>query len=186
MASYSEFLPGQEVSFRTDRYTYPNDEDVRFTIRTKFVDTEKFKPQITLLRPTGETVHLDPAPVEGDPGLYRITYRPEEEGEFRADLNDLTGNRTADQARFTVYTDVVETRFVASDRDLLRRIADTTGGALIALDDLSSLPDRITAFESLTKEDLKPIDIWDRWYVYAALLALFALEWFTRRRAGLV
>jgi hypothetical protein len=186
LVSESDFLPGQEVSFRTDRYTYTLEEDIRFTVRTKFVDETAFKPQITVKGPEGDPLVLEPTPVEDDPGLYRVVYRPEAEGEFMAELNDLVGERDPDTVRFTVYTDAVETRFVASDRETLRYIAETTGGKLLGIDELGEIPGLVAEFERLTKADVNPVDVWDRWPVFAVLISLFGLEWFTRRRWGLV
>ncbi|HKS38280.1 MAG TPA: hypothetical protein VJW76_13880, partial [Verrucomicrobiae bacterium] len=91
-----------------------------------------------------------------------------------------------DTARFTVYSDSVETRLVATDRELLAQIGRITGGGEIPLAGLKELPNRIRQFEELSRDKLKARDIWDRLSVFSLLAGLLAVEWFARRRLGLV
>jgi hypothetical protein len=101
-------------------------------------------------------------------------------------LANNVGQPRVDTARFTVYSDSVETRLVAADRELLAQIARGTGGGEIALTDLKELPRRVRQFEELSREKLKARDIWDRLPVFSLLVGLLALEWFLRRRWGLI
>jgi hypothetical protein len=75
---------------------------------------------------------------------------------------------------------------VASDPELLEQISEVTGGETLALEDLGSLPERVREFERLSQEKSKPRDAWDTMQVFAVLMGLLALEWFARRRTGLV
>ena len=51
---------------------------------------------------------------------------------------------------------------------------------------LKELPKRVRQFEELSREKLKAQDIWDRLSVFSLLAGLLAVEWFLRRRLGLV
>jgi hypothetical protein len=189
LVSDSDFLPGQEVSFRTDRYTYDLGDAVHLTVRTKFVDAQTFAPVAFLKTPSGKDVSI---PLEEDPqspGAYTAQYQPEEEGEFIATLkNTALESNVAPQeaAPFTVYSDNAETRLVSADPVLMEDIARTTGGDIIALDQLDTLPEKLHAFERQSLSDTKLVDVWDKLGVFAALLAFLAVEWFARRRSGLV
>lgn len=189
LVSDSDFLPGQEVSFRSDRYTYDLGETVQLIARTKFVDTQMFSPAAMVKTSTGREVSL---PMEADPqspGLYTARYLPEDEGEFLATLRDATpeSRMSLDEtAPFTVYSDNAETRFVSADKTLMEDIARTTGAEVLSLDQLGALPDRVRAFERQTSTDTKYIDIWDRLGVFAVLVSFLTIEWFVRRRSGLV
>lgn len=88
--------------------------------------------------------------------------------------------------RFTVYADSLETRYVASNRPLMAQIAESSGGEELSLDRWNELPRLVTDFELSTRQETKPEDAWDTRSFFFALMALLALEWFVRRRAGLV
>ena len=96
------------------------------------------------------------------------------------------GQPRQDTTRFTVYSDSVETRLVAADRELLAQVARITGGSEIPLTDLKELPGRVRQFEQISRDKLKARDIWDRLPVFSLLVGLLAMEWFLRRRVGLV
>jgi len=185
----SDFLPGQDISFRTDRYAYNLGEKVRFVIRAKHVLPAQYQPQITVKPLDGEPVKLIPARQEHDSEremIYTAFHTPESEGEFEAVLTNNMGQPREDTARFTVYSDSVETRLVAADRDLLAQAGRITGGGEIPLAGLKELPSRVRQFEELSRDKLKPRDIWDRLAVFSLLAGLLAVEWFARRRLGLV
>ena len=189
LVSDSDFLPGQEISFRTDRYTYDVGETVQLIVRTKFMDAKSIAPAAVVTSPSGKEVTV---PLEADaqtPGTYSGRYLPDEQGEFAAALHYTAANLdapTKETAAFTVYSDSVETRFVSADRALMQDIARTTGGETLTLDQLDTLPEKVRAFELQAKPGTRFADVWDSLDVFAALLGLLAVEWFVRRRLGLV
>ena len=67
---------------------------------------------------------------------------------------------------------------------MLSLLSQTTGGESLELGQLDALPERVEVFEKLAKECVKPEDIWDRSWVYAALIAMLGIEWLLRRIAG--
>lgn len=187
LVSESEFLPGQEVSFRTDRYTYDLDESVQLNLRTKFVDTQSLKPVAIIKTPAGRQISIALEPDPQSPGSYSARFQPEEEGEFLATLReDPIIQGTQETAPFTVYSDKVETRLVSADLPLLSELSALTGAETVPLDLLDTLPAKLTAFERQTATRSKLADAWDRLGVFVALLALVSAEWFIRRRIGMV
>jgi hypothetical protein len=186
LVSESDFLPGQEISFRTDQYAYNLGEAVRLRVRTKFVDTQALRPEVILRQPSGQeitvAVGLDPEARDS----YTASFVPESEGEFKASLR-LNGEvKPEHDTRFTVYADSIENRFVAADPDLLRQVASVTGGETLQLDQLDRLPGKVSAYEEATRTNTRAVDAWDKMAVFAGLVGLLAIEWFIRRRSGLV
>lgn len=182
----SDFLPGQDISFRTDRYAYDEGDAVTFVVRTKLVDDEDYAPSIVVTAPDGSERDLTPTAAEERADVYSASFLPDQEGEFLAVLRNNTGTPEEVELRFTVYSDNIENRFVAADPDLMSAIADTTGGAVLAPEDLGQLPELLAQFEQLTREEEDPVDVWDRMALFSAIIALLTAEWFLRRRSGLV
>lgn len=182
----SDFLPGQDISFRTDRYNYTLGDRVRFAIHTKHLDLANYKPVIELSDRTGLLARLQPAADADAPGVYTAFYTADREGEFSARLVNNIGQPQQDIARFTVYSDLVETRLVAADPERLARIAQASGAELVTPDQWSRLPAKLRQIELDGQEKAQPKDAWDREAVFFALMALLGAEWFLRRQWGLV
>ena len=181
----TDFLPGQDIAFRTDRYTYALGEKIRLVIRTKNTDPAAYRPVIELAGPGGKTTTLTPGRDAETPALWVAYHTPAAEGEYRALLRNNIGQPREDVARFTVYSDAIENRFVAVDRDVMAMIARTTGGEELALENARELPGKVRCFERASQERVKPRDAWDRAAIFWALVGALALEWFCRRRWGL-
>jgi len=182
----SDFLPGQDISFRVDRHAYDEGDAVTFVVRTKFVDEADYVPRIVVTAPDGSEQDIVPSASEDHAELYTASIVPDQEGEFRAVLHNNVGTPKEEELRFTVYTDSIENRFVAADPDLMSSIADTTGGAALEPSEIEQLPELLAEFEQLTREEEDPVDVWDRMALFSTIIVLLSLEWFLRRRSGLV
>lgn len=186
LISESDFLPGQDLSFRTDQYSYTLGDPVRFTVETKFADTKEYQPQAVLTQPNGETSTLTLEPLPDRHESYAVSFYPKEEGEYSAVLLPGPVKGGDQRVRFTVYSDSVESRFVAADEDLMRQVAAITGGEMLKLGQLAEAPEKVRAFERLTRLEIKPEDAWDTRTLFALLVCALGIEWLVRRRTGLV
>jgi hypothetical protein len=185
----SDFLPGQDISFRSDRHTYGLGERVRFVVRARNVPAAQYQPRIVVKSADEKPVTLIPTRQDQESereAVYAAFYTPESEGEFEAVLSNNLGKPREEIARFTVYSDLVEMRLVAADHELLAQISKVTGGGQIPLAGLNQLPQRVKQFEERSREKLKAEDIWDRLPVFSLLVGLLTVEWFLRRKVGLV
>ncbi len=179
----SDFLPGQDITFHTERTTYQPGERIRFTLRTRQVALDAYHPALTIHPPEGPALRIEPARVENTPD-FTATFVPEQEGEYRVTLDNNIGQPRQDELRFTAYADFEETRLVSSDRETLAHLARETGGAPLTLEELDSLPARVRAFADETAQRPTPVDSWDTGFWLAVLTGILALEWWLRRRGG--
>jgi phage tail protein X len=72
----------------------------------------------------------------------------------------------------------------ASDEPM-RRMAESSGGALLTLDQVSSLPQRIEAARSRVAQFVE-VRLWDSVYLYLFVVACLSGEWAIRKIVGLV
>lgn len=182
----SDFLPGQDISFHTDRFSYSAGESVPLVIQTKNVDLAEYAPRIEIVSPEGTRIELLPEPEEGGGGLYSVAFVPEMEGDYKAVLHSNVGAPDELSVEFGVYSDALERRHVAADPDTMNRIAETTGGKSLALDEWESLANAVRDFELASHEELEAKDVWDTLRIFAILMGVLAVEWFIRRKSGLV
>ena len=186
LVSGSEFLPGRDVSFQIDKNAYRPGEMVRMTVSARLVERARYQPKIELVQPDGSKVRLAPEPPQDNQAVYVAHYTPEMEGEYEAVLSNNIGKPEKDVVRFTVYDDSIEQRCVQADREMMNLVAEVTGGEMLEIGQLDTLPDKMQAFETLARERVKPMDIWDRLPVFSALICVLGVEWFLRRASGLL
>ncbi len=182
----SEFLPNQDIAFSTDGYTFQPGDRMRLLVRTRLMDLNAFRPRIELRPPEGDPIELVPAAAEETPDPFAVAYTPEQEGEYTAVLYSNIGQPKELEVRFTVYADLIETRLVAADPNLLASVSEITGGDVLNLDELETLPERLRAHEELMSAGDRPVDVWDILPVLLGLIALLTLEWLLRRGWGML
>jgi hypothetical protein len=74
---------------------------------------------------------------------------------------------------------------LAGSEQPLRRLAESTGGAFLTLDQIATLPEKIDRSRTDQMRIVqKPL--WDSFYLYTLVLACFAAEWAIRKHVGLI
>lgn len=124
--------------------------------------------------------------VEQD-GEYHASYTPAEDGLHRVAVDGVRVDG-ASIARATTALRVgpsdAEYFDAAMRAPLLRRLAEDTGGRFFTAADTSLLADAIS-YSGRGVTMVEERDLWDMPVVLAAILALMAAEWLTRRKWGL-
>lgn len=135
-------------------------------------------------------IPMAPARLEGDVGLsqpsdgFRCEFIPNEVGPYRVSVTSPDGTQDAGTvflARFPEH----ERTGQPANRGLLQRLASMSNGKYVPWaeqqDLLAKLDHSPREIESSTE-----YPIWNHWLALAALIALFCLEWWLRRRADMV
>jgi len=119
-------------------------------------------------------------------GTFRKTQQP---GDYRVEVTATQKGETLGKARarFVVYQRDLELDNAAADVNVLDDLAKRSGGELQAPEQLPelirSLGQRTEVLE-VTKETTK--SLWDTWLFFAVFVGLLAVEWFLRKKWGLV
>jgi hypothetical protein len=184
MVSESDFLPGQNISLRTDRAGYAPNETVTFLgyLRGRKAAAPS---ALTLTRPDGTTTQVGAATGDGKRADFTATYRPTQPGEYIASVPAPGAKAAPVSTVFTVFPGHEEDLNRSADPDLMRQIAATSGGYALAPGDVSGLPERLQAAEQAKQRKTEPRTAWDRPWVLAFLFLLLAAEWWIRRRSGM-
>jgi len=105
---------------------------------------------------------------------------------LRIELTAYEGNTQVDSTALDVQVldDPSEQQNPMPDHDLLRRVAEDSGGKVLRnAGDLSAMLTRLPI--SMGAPEIKKVPAWSRWWLLAALLGLITAEWVWRRRLGL-
>lgn len=96
-----------------------------------------------------------------------------------------------DEGRFTVGEIPLEYQNLRMNAELIRALAERTGGAFVPADrlDVATLWQRIVhlpGFRPIVVTEARTIAIWNSWILLALAIAAFAAEWYLRKRFGAV
>ena len=188
VASRSDYLPGQDFSFRVSEASVLPGQPFRFTVATRLRRAALYAPRIRLERPGKAALELAPGASADEPGVWNAICALEEPGEYRAVLDNNVGQPKLMEMPITVRARRGEADELSADRDLPARMAALSDGlAGDAPRVLEAVRARLQRRAAEREErSTRFVSLWDR----AALLLLVVLtasaEWALRRRGGLL
>ena len=146
---------------------------------------------IEVREPGNQRLQLTAAPVPAESGLFEATYVPRTSGSYLAQVTvtDATGAKVGDaQAGWTVDLEASEFQSVKANRPLLEKIARSTGGRIVEIDELEDFARNLPRQKAPVMEVwIKPL--WDLPGILPAvclfILTCFAVEWALRRWKGM-
>ena len=189
MASYSEFLPGQDFSLRLPslRGRAGDPVGVSMSFRGR---GEAPAPVLKITAPDGSATELQPAayPDPGGHPHWRASFTPDAPGAWKLAVIDPREKAPpAPEATFLVPAPPAESDHLGADPDFLRQLAESTGGRLLEPAELPAFLKSAFTPEAPAARSAGAVwqPSWTRWPL-ALLIALpLALEWYLRRRQGL-
>lgn len=143
-------------------------------------------PQIRLSRDGVETANLS-MERSGDASPWGADLTATDAGRFRAEVTLPDGSKVA--CRFGVYQPVRETTDVATDVEYLRKLAAASGGRVLDAASLGGVIEGLTreaAAQNAAPPSLRRHSLWDKPPFFWLLCGVFGVDWFLRRRWGLV
>jgi hypothetical protein len=169
------FGPGQHVEFEVGA-TDPSGDPV-----------EGATYRIDVAAPGDKSYSVSPVRAEGrTTAKFRETREP---GEYAIRVSASRGDEDlgTTEARFVVFEQDLELDNAAADATLLESIATMTGGETVAPEELSSLVRRLAEeTEGLEVREETKQSLWDTWTTLVLIVGLLGVEWFLRKRWGLV
>jgi hypothetical protein len=170
------FAPGQRVEFSAGARDAAG-EPLKDAV---------FKAEIVL--PDGSRPKLDSLIPQGDrhTGSFRDTQMP---GDYAIEVNVVQNGQPYGSARgrFTVFQQDMELDNASADAETMKSLAAMTGGQSLAPEQLSELIKQLTEQTSqfdVQQETKKTF--WDTWPFFLFLVGLLTIEWYLRKRWGLV
>lgn len=189
MASYSEFLPGQDFSLRLPAARGEIGATLAASISYRGTEPAP-QPAILVTDPTGASNKVSPAAIPDPSGrpLWRASFTPDKPGMWNLKLIDpRPGAVATPEALFTVPAPPQETDDLSPDPAFLESLAHATGGQSLQPAGFSALlKTQFIKNPPITRESgaiWKPS--WNSAFFALTIAALFAAEWFIRRRQGL-
>ncbi|MBC7793193.1 MAG: hypothetical protein H7Z43_05770, partial [Clostridia bacterium] len=157
--------------------------DVAFVVReSDYTPVPYGELEVTLERAGVQTAEHTQT---NEQGSARLTFRDLQTGAYRMRAKATRDGREigAGEAVFVIESRSIEVTRAAPRPDLLKAIADATGGLVLSVDDaLESL--KVVDPDVVEVDRRRNIELWDNAWALAALIAIFAADWTLRRRSG--
>jgi hypothetical protein len=124
-------------------------------------------------------------------GQYEGGVEALEEGDYRFTATVRANGQTVAEERgtFSVGGTNVEFLDTRMNKELLQQIAARTGGKYYDAASLGTVADDIAALPTFQPQEVvraDEIELWNRWWMLAVVVGLFAVEWFLRKRNGML
>ena len=181
----------KQISVTTNLPTYSVGDIVEITV---FAYNESYQPledatiEIQVFPPWDEKpFQLHASPNSASVGAYMTRFNADGQGSYHIKASGRQGEVVLgeDSTEIFAQTQLAELENPQLDESLLKQLAVKTGGAYITFAEASTLPEKINALQRpifATEER----DLWDTPLVLICVVALLGIEWFLRKRIGLV
>jgi len=162
-------------------------EPVKLGLRirdTKFEAAPSARASVTVEGPAGERESPIPAGSD-DPALQTALFTPSQEGVYRVRADVRWPDGRVESASTSVLVGGADAEMTEPWRHdaALARIAEESGGALVAESDLDTLPALL--HKAAGAPELREKELWHQLWVFALFVVMLATEWSLRRRWGL-
>jgi hypothetical protein len=151
-------------------------------IASRNIDRAIYQPKITITG-AGKTVEVEPR-ARGE--LFVAEAGPFQPGTYRLTLRNNVGKPAELSQDVEVVTGSIEMREVSADPELMGGLARASGGAVVSPSDIPRMGEVVRRWEASRQLAHRRQSVWDRWWVLGGLLALLGLEWWLRRKEGLL
>jgi uncharacterized membrane protein len=144
--------------------------------------------KIEVTQPDGSKSQLFAEPSLKEAGLFETEFFASKAGNYRATASvEDAEKRTPLGAKAVGWThDPLATEFgrLEPNRDLMQRIATETGGKMIALNDITQLPEMLKNIRVPVEVTLAT-PLWHTPWIFVAIVLLLLGEWLLRRKGGM-
>jgi hypothetical protein len=183
--TYSEFLPGENFSIDISDTTLEMGDSARIRVRHRPVAEAVAAPKVEILR-DGISVSSSPLQVDsGDALSWDGILSFSEPGLYNIKIDD--GSGSGPESTVTVLPQADEHSNESADRKYLEHICRVSGGRLIKPEEVKQLVEEFEKTEPAAEDvETKWNPLWDNPLYLILLLLPFTLEWFVRRRNGLL
>jgi hypothetical protein len=182
LLSGAQFLPGADVSLTSSRRYYSNEQPMQFLVSTRNLDRTVYQPRLVISNELSR-VELEPRQ-RGD--SFVAEAGPFAPGTWRVTLFNNVGKPAELSQTVEVISSSVEKRELGADPGLMRKLAEISGGAALAPGDIARLPEIVRRRETGRQIAHRQQPAWDRWWLLAGMFGLLGLEWWLRRKEGLL
>ncbi|HEV8131350.1 MAG TPA: glutamine amidotransferase [Acidobacteriota bacterium] len=179
-------VPGQ-ISITPDKAEYVAGESAQ--VRAEIFDKNYDKashvdPVLAVIDPSGKARNYPMEWTGREGGVYSSEFSVDQEGVYQLKVETaIDGTAAKEQTFFLTSGSNLEFHEAGQHVDLLKGLAEQTGGRYYPIEKAGDLPDEII-YQSGKSSRLQVKDLWDAPIFYFLIVGLLGVEWSLRRRWG--
>lgn len=187
LAASADLLPGQKLALRSDKVRFNTTEPASATLLAR----EESAGDIPTVELTGDGIEgaraIKPAALGDEPGVFRVGFGKLPEGRYQARVVGPENSDATARTAFDVRSPADEQLDLAARPDLMARIANESGGAVLSGEEASQLVQQFSELrDKSTMQRVIRLAAWDRWWLLLFAFAVWGSAWALRRNSGLI
>jgi hypothetical protein len=188
LVSGADLLPGQQMALRCDKISFSTFEPAAAMLVMREEALKGPTSPIELRGGDGKVVRtVTPVPMGDEPGSFRVMFGKLPEGRYQAHVAGTPDTDPATTAVFDVRSLFEEQLDLKARPDLMARIAEVSGGAILTGDEPGMIVEQFQQYaEHSRPQRIRRLSAWDRWWVLLVVFGVWATAWAARRSGGLV
>jgi len=188
MATYSEYLPGQEYSLGLSAANVSVGESVRVRVGYRGQGAAEGDPVVVVHEGHRLVRQVAASMSASRDGGWDAVLRIDSPGFYRIGIADESGSSAqAVYKNLHVRSPPSEMDELSADPAFLERLAQDSGGRVISREELRALLNESAAAEDVPEASRSVwVPTWDKLWLLAAIIAFLSFEWYLGRRNGLI
>jgi hypothetical protein len=168
------YSPGEQVKITAELYDYSFNP----------IDTAHISVLIT-----NSKISKELAMTQQNNGIYTAEFIPDSQGDFNVSANTKSISSIQAKTRFSILSSSLELIDTKMRVDYLKLLANSTSGKYFSINEVDEL---LTQLESANNKQNSGIlvkneyELWNSIWILFAVIILFAIEWFLRKRLGMI
>ena len=124
-------------------------------------------------------------------GIYTVSYTPDSQGDFVSTANTKVNSISTEPAvtRFSVSASFLELLDTKMRVDYLKLLANSTNGKYFSIEEQSNLLKSLIDAAKRRDEGIltkSEFELWNYSWMLGVVIFLFGIEWFLRKRFGMI
>jgi hypothetical protein len=188
LVSGTGLMPGQKMTLRAEKLSFAMGEPAGVSLLLREEAVKGRPPSVELTNEAGgEAKAFVPSALADEPGAFHVDFGKLPEGRYRARIAGAGPEDTFSRTVFDVRRFGEEELNLKARPDLMQRIAENSGGAVLSADPVEELAAKFSEHIARVRPPrIQRTTAWDRWYVLALVLIVWGTSWYLRRAGGLV
>ncbi|MBA7504026.1 hypothetical protein ES706_02651 [subsurface metagenome] len=179
------------VHLNTNKKTYAKGEEILLSIRVfnkYYRPSEHARVYVELVDPSGKRIDLGSISPTDRRGEYGTNYLAEREGKYTFTATAWEGSKVLgrDTAFCKVAIPSVEWENAQLNEPLLRELSDLTEGKYFHISGIESEKIVLPEVKEAAPVVKKVVAVWNNPFIFLLLCILLSVEWYIRRRSGML
>lgn len=177
---------GDRQQLTVDRRRYEPGEPVRLRLRSLQAGAAEQAVSAILEEASGAQRRVELAPSADARGVFEATLDRLPIGRYRVLLSEGVGPGGPASAEFEVVAPPGEMAQLAMAAAEMRAAAERSRGVYFPFAERSALAKALPPPRAASLESLPPIELWNRWWMLAAVCGCLTAEWILRKRRAML